>query len=288
MERINKDRLARLRGHIDPKVMQMFEWCIIGLGAGGMTLPQDLVRSGADKVTLIDFDVVSATNLATTGSLKSSDIGLPKVEVGKLKLLEIDKDIEVAVFACRDDELPNTFWERGRTSNPRIVLSLTDSDFAPLRINRCALDFRFDAIHGASHPGNGSYEIIISARDARDTGRGCYRCTAIQRCENMEADQASPAESFATSSIYSAERNAKIAFAAIGIAHARAGSDLPIARWGQRFLAHPCWVGRMLPDIFSSPGSLFGDVPTDFEFGLRPYRDPVPAGWSCPVCGFRG
>lgn len=67
---------------------------IIGCGAIGSTVAENLVRFGLTKITLYDFDTVEAKNIANQ-MFRQIDIGKPKVEAIADYLSEINPDVLV-------------------------------------------------------------------------------------------------------------------------------------------------------------------------------------------------
>lgn len=65
---------------------------IIGCGATGSTLAENLVRLGLKNLTLYDFDTVEPHNIANQ-IYRHSDIGTPKVEALSKLLTEINPEI---------------------------------------------------------------------------------------------------------------------------------------------------------------------------------------------------
>lgn len=66
---------------------------IIGCGSVGSTVAENLARCGVTKMTLWDFDTVSAHNICNQ-MFFDRDIGKPKVEALKDHLMMINPDIE--------------------------------------------------------------------------------------------------------------------------------------------------------------------------------------------------
>lgn len=65
---------------------------IIGCGAVGSTVAENLVRFGLTKLTLYDFDIVEKQNIANQ-MYRSIDIGKPKTEALKEILTEINPEV---------------------------------------------------------------------------------------------------------------------------------------------------------------------------------------------------
>ena len=66
---------------------------IIGCGAIGSTVAENLVRFGITDITLYDFDIVESHNIANQ-MFRAIDIGKPKVEALAEYLCEINPDCE--------------------------------------------------------------------------------------------------------------------------------------------------------------------------------------------------
>ena len=75
---------------------------VIGLGAIGRGIALMLAAIGVRKMTLIDFDSVTPTNVTTQGFLQE-DVGVEKVQAVERAIKAIDRDIEV-----------NTIYDRFR------------------------------------------------------------------------------------------------------------------------------------------------------------------------------
>ena len=74
---------------------------IIGCGSVGSTVAELLIRLGLTKITLYDFDYVSAHNLANQ-MFNDSDIGKQKTEAVKNMLLSINPDAKDDIVVCSD------------------------------------------------------------------------------------------------------------------------------------------------------------------------------------------
>lgn len=65
---------------------------IVGCGSVGSTIAENLARCGVTKITLYDFDIVEAKNVANQ-MFVDRQIGMPKVEALKELILGINPDI---------------------------------------------------------------------------------------------------------------------------------------------------------------------------------------------------
>lgn len=68
---------------------------IIGLGGVGGYALESIVRSGIEKIIIVDYDIVDETNLNRQILSLNNNIGLKKVDVAESRIKKINKDCEV-------------------------------------------------------------------------------------------------------------------------------------------------------------------------------------------------
>jgi len=73
---------------------------IFGLGGVGSWCAESLVRSGLVNLTIVDSDIVCATNVNRQVEATSATVGKPKTEVLSQRLLEINPEAKI-VSMCR-------------------------------------------------------------------------------------------------------------------------------------------------------------------------------------------
>jgi len=71
---------------------------ILGIGGVGGHACEALARSGIGNLIIVDKSVVDLTNINRQVIALSSNVGLPKVEVMKKRLFDINPDIKVTTF----------------------------------------------------------------------------------------------------------------------------------------------------------------------------------------------
>ena len=76
---------------------------VFGLGGVGSWCAEALVRSGIGKITVIDRDTVGRSNINRQIIATESTVGLPKAQVIKARLLEINPDVEVTAICGHYD-----------------------------------------------------------------------------------------------------------------------------------------------------------------------------------------
>jgi len=92
-------RLALLTGPDVLEKLKQTNVLIFGAGGVGSWCAEALVRSGAGKIGIVDYDTVNASNVNRQVQATSRTIGYSKVEVLKQRLLEINHECEVTVWA---------------------------------------------------------------------------------------------------------------------------------------------------------------------------------------------
>ncbi len=91
-------RTAMLRGEEAVEKLQKARVAIFGIGGvGGYTL-EALARAGIGQLDLIDSDTVSRSNINRQILATQSTVGLPKVEAGKNRVLDINPDCIVRTW----------------------------------------------------------------------------------------------------------------------------------------------------------------------------------------------
>lgn len=71
---------------------------LFGLGGVGSYTAEALARAGIGKLTIVDNDVVSVTNLNRQLCALHSTVGMPKVDVMKARILDINPHCEITAL----------------------------------------------------------------------------------------------------------------------------------------------------------------------------------------------
>jgi len=86
---IGEDGLERLRSS---KV------AVVGIGGVGSFAAEALARAGIGHIVIVDFDLVEKSNINRQIHALHSTLGMPKVEVMKARILDINPDIKVTAI----------------------------------------------------------------------------------------------------------------------------------------------------------------------------------------------
>ena len=98
---MDKDIYSRsigLLGEDNFKAIQSKVIAVFGLGGVGGTALEALARTGFQHFVIVDFDKVDPSNLNRQILYTAKDIGNPKVEVAKDRLLSINPQLDIKVF----------------------------------------------------------------------------------------------------------------------------------------------------------------------------------------------
>lgn len=90
--------IARTYGELALARFQAAHVCVIGVGGVGSWAVEALARSAIGKLTLIDLDNVAESNINRQLPALSSTLGIPKIEVLKTRILDINPSCEVQLI----------------------------------------------------------------------------------------------------------------------------------------------------------------------------------------------
>jgi len=90
--------IARTYGEAALQKFSQAHVCVIGVGGVGSWAVEALARSAIGKLTLIDLDNVTESNINRQLPALSSTIGMPKIEVLKTRILDINPSCQVQLI----------------------------------------------------------------------------------------------------------------------------------------------------------------------------------------------
>jgi sulfur-carrier protein adenylyltransferase/sulfurtransferase len=139
---------------------------LIGAGGLGCPLAQYLAAAGVGRIGLLDFDVVDVSNLQRQVLYGTRDVGRPKVEVARERILAQNPDVDVVTF--RERLSSKNALERFRGFD--VVIDGTDNFPTRYLSNDACVLLGKPTVYGAIL----RFEGQASTFDAK---RGpCYRC----------------------------------------------------------------------------------------------------------------
>ena len=162
---------------------------VAGVGAIGNEVLKNLALVGVGNITIIDFDIVSITNLTRSVLFRESDINLPKVEVARQRLLEINPEINIETI---NGDLEFDL-RLGYVAQHDLIIGCLDSINARWAINQIAYRSGIPWING----GIGVSQGEISFFDPHSS-QACYECSISSQmwgrrnkrysCQGMKRD----------------------------------------------------------------------------------------------------
>ena len=91
-------RSEMILGENSTEILRNKSVILFGLGGVGSYTAEVLARAGIGRLTIVDNDVVSVTNLNRQLCALHSTVGMPKVDVVKARILDINPDCKVTAL----------------------------------------------------------------------------------------------------------------------------------------------------------------------------------------------
>lgn len=137
---------------------------IVGLGALGGIIANNLVRAGIGSITLVDRDIVELENLQRQILYDESDVGIPKAISAGNRLKKINSEIEI-VSEVKDVNYTNV---ESLIENKDLILDGTDNMETRFLINDACIKHGVPWIYGGAISTYGMCMNIV--------GKRCFRC----------------------------------------------------------------------------------------------------------------
>lgn len=215
---------SRLEGAIDAQIMQDAHIVCIGIG-GANQICESLVRNGLGHLTVVDFDKVDKSNLATQG-FYISDIGKSKVKALEGHLRNINPSIDYRGF--ESDFLKMDAEELKSTMEKAdLLLMMTDNFFAQARGNKVALKYNVPSIFAMMYERARCSEISFTIPGVTP---GCHRCAVSSRYKAYEEGFKNDVTSTGSTVFHTQNLNSKIGLLALAILH-NDTQDLEFSNW---------------------------------------------------------
>lgn len=155
---------------------------VLGLGALGATIADQLARAGVGSLTLIDRDVVELTNLQRQTLYDESDAkrGLPKVEAATRRLRALDSRIRLDPRPIDVDA--GNIQSLLRETNCDLVIDGTDNAATRFLLNDACIKLGVPWVMGGAIAVDGRVMPVVPGRSA------CLRCVFPNPPEAGEVD----------------------------------------------------------------------------------------------------
>lgn len=160
------DRQIRLLGEDGQDKLKEAKVFIAGAGGLGCPISIYLAAAGIGKITIVDKDIVTVSNLNRQILHWEKDLGQNKASSAKEKLREINHDIDVqARSETITDE--NAF---DLVEDADLIIDAMDNYNARFLLNKTAIEKNIPFIHGAINGFHGQAMTVLPRKSA------CLRC----------------------------------------------------------------------------------------------------------------
>lgn len=141
---------------------------VIIIGAGGLGSPVALylAAAGVGKIGIVDFDIVSLSNLQRQILFTSKNIGQAKVMAAQEKLQDLNPNIDVLIYK----ERISTENIKNIITNYDLVINAIDNLETRYIVNDACVFLKIPLIEGAVYHFEGYVMTIVPGISA------CYRC----------------------------------------------------------------------------------------------------------------
>jgi len=141
---------------------------LIGMGGLGSPSAMYLAAAGVGSLIIVDFDDVEISNLQRQIVHHTQDIGKPKVESARAKMLAINPDINITIINEKlDDDRLNEL-----ISSVDIVLDGTDNFDSRFAINKACVRQKTPLVSAAVIRFEGQMSVFKGYED----NKPCYQC----------------------------------------------------------------------------------------------------------------
>ena len=141
---------------------------LIGMGGLGSPSAMYLAAAGVGSLIIVDFDDVEISNLQRQIVHHTQDIGKPKVESARAKMLAINPDINITIINEKlDDDRLNEL-----ISSVDIVLDGTDNFDSRFAINKACVRQKTPLVSAAVI----RFEGQMSVFKGYENDKPCYQC----------------------------------------------------------------------------------------------------------------
>jgi len=189
---VNDQQLDRYARHIILKEIggtgqqRLLDAHAVLVGAGGIGAPaiQYLAAAGVGRLTLIDDDHVSLSNLQRQVLFATDDVGQPKVEAAEVAVALLNPDVRVA---ARQQRL-TADNARDLLAGADVVVDGSDNFATRLAVADAARALHIPLVSAAV----GQFDGQLAVFRGWEAGKPCYRCLVghdPDRPDNSCADQ---------------------------------------------------------------------------------------------------
>jgi molybdopterin/thiamine biosynthesis adenylyltransferase len=150
---------------------------IVGVGSGGSQTAEALVRSGIERLVLIDPELVDPANLSRA-IYTMRDVGVPKVEALRQRLTQINPIVECQLIQESLMDIPSADIDK-IISAADLVIAAADDPRAQRIVNHFAYFRKIPAVFPGVYARGHGGEVVFTVPGLTH----CYRCSTTTRHE---------------------------------------------------------------------------------------------------------
>ena len=175
MMRYNRQIVLRGFDFAGQEALKAASVLVVGLGGLGCAAAQYLAAAGVGRMTLLDFDTVSLSNLQRQTLHSDATIGQPKVDSARAALARINPHVDLtAINALLDDAALEQ-----QIAAHDLVLDCTDNVQIRNQLNAGCFAHKVPLVSGAAIRMEGQVSVFTYGE-----GEPCYRCLSRLFGEN--------------------------------------------------------------------------------------------------------
>ena len=150
---------------------------IFGVGALGSFVSLNLCLAGVKNLHLVDFDVVSISNLNRQLFFTEDDVGKYKVEVAKYKLQALNPEVNIFTYPIKMEKLPNNFSDK-----INIIACCLDTFKGRRWVNSLAVEKKLPMVTAGMYAMLGDIQVIIPYKTP------CFECQPLVSQEKLSQE----------------------------------------------------------------------------------------------------
>jgi adenylyltransferase/sulfurtransferase len=184
LDRYARQLILKQVGGAGQQALASASIALVGLGGLGCPAALYLASAGIGRLTLIDDDIVSLSNLPRQILYTSADIGRAKVEAAAQRLTAQNPHVQITPLNTRIT--PEN--AAAILANHSLILDGSDSFKTRLAVNAAAVALKIPLVAGAIGPFDGQFGLF----EGHLPDKPCYQCLtgpAVDRPGQSCADQ---------------------------------------------------------------------------------------------------
>ncbi len=165
-DRYHRQRLLPVIGDEGQSRLHASTALVVGVGALGTVSADALCRAGVGTLRVVDRDVVELTNLQRQSLYCESDVGYPKAEAARDRLVRTNRDVSIEAHSAHADARNIV----GLMEGAGVVLDGTDNFETRFLLNDACVKLGVPYIYAGAVGSSGTGAVILPGVT------GCLRC----------------------------------------------------------------------------------------------------------------